>query len=74
MKKKVKVIRFKESGKYYDEMEIELPEGMISNPLYQIWDWLKEKRRWGSNASFYWLISIPDHPDDYPHLLLPKAK
>ena len=70
----VKIDYFKKSGKYYssgDYMSNELQ-------LYQIWQELQDMFAKGKRPGlvdgkleFYAVITVPDHPHNHPHLIIP---
>ena len=60
-----KVTYFKQTGKYYITENEEVPF-TIKDPLYDIFDWLKENRR----LPYYCVVEVPEHPHDHPTLIL----
>jgi len=74
-KRKVKLTYFKQSGKYYSEDDSYVTE---KDALYEIWDEIRDMMAKGKRPGlvdgyndFYVWISVPGHPHDHPHLLIP---
>lgn len=69
--KKAKVMRFKEWGKWYETIEIDIPDSIFAEPLFKIWEWLRKlKDNNMHDANFHWVIDIPDHQDNQLKLLI----
>lgn len=66
--KKIKVILFKETGKYYTEDEITLPDPNMA--VYEIMDWLYENYKSFSGMCLVAMLSELKH--GYP-IMIPAA-
>jgi len=67
---------YKKSGKWYSSAEFEW-EGPDDVILYNLWDAVRHMNphpglacKWDGIIS----VRVPDHPDDHPHLIVPKEK
>lgn len=74
MSYQVKITYFKESGKYYSEGEYTSTKA----EMFEIFEECIAMRFSGKPApglssdgsGFYWLIEVPTHPHDHPHLIV----
>ena len=79
----IKCTYFKMTGKYYSEGAIYLPlDRKDPKSLQEAWDWVKKAHV--SNrlpglapgigpSEFIVLISVPEHPQDHPKLIIPEG-
>jgi hypothetical protein len=75
---KVELIYFKKSGKYYADGEY-TTKLTVDDGLYKVWDEIEDmfrrEKRPGlvdGRQEFTTLVSVPEHPHDHPHLIMPQ--
>lgn len=61
----IKVTLFKETGKYYTEETISIPEGL--GQVFQVVDWLRENYK--SYRDMHLVAMLDEMPNGYPIML-----
>jgi hypothetical protein len=75
---KVNLTYFKSSGKYYSEGSYEA-DHLPGTILQTFWEEVARMNREGrlpdlfqGHSPYFVLISIPEHPNNHPHLVVPQ--